>query len=409
MKWRAMHLEELGSVARGRSRHRPRDAAHLYDGPYPFVQTGDIKAAELYLNQYGQTYSEAGLAQSRLWPAGTLCITIAANIAETAILGIPACFPDSVIGFTATENKSDVRFVKYKFDTIKKQYQQVSQGATQDNLSMEKLLSFKLTVPPFEEQRRIADVLTAYDKLIGNNRRRMALLEEAARQLYNEWFVRLRYPGHESTRLVDGVPRGWENRSLESACVARNGIQTGPFGSQLHQSDYTDDGVPAVMPKDLIGFRIDPATIARIPVVLADKLGRHRMIEGDTVYGRRGDIGRRAFISKRLVGWFCGTGCLRIRPDSDKINPRYLFDTLGSLQTASTIANRAKGSTMPNLNGTVLKSVPILVPPRDLQDRYTNFVGPITEQIEILADQARKLRAARDLLLPRLMSGQIEV
>ena len=96
-------LDELGHVARGRSRHRPRDAEHLYGGPHPFVQTGDIKHASLYLTDYTQTYSEAGLAQSKMWPIGTPCITIAANIAETAILGIEACFPDSVIGFVADD------------------------------------------------------------------------------------------------------------------------------------------------------------------------------------------------------------------------------------------------------------------------------------------------------------------
>ena len=101
MTTRELTLDQLGQVARGRSRHRPRDAAQLYGGPYPFVQTGDVKRANLYLSEYEKTYSETGLAQSKLWPAGTLCITIAANIADTAILGIDACFPDSVIGFTS--------------------------------------------------------------------------------------------------------------------------------------------------------------------------------------------------------------------------------------------------------------------------------------------------------------------
>ena len=111
--WPTCKLDELGFVGRGKSKHRPRNEPSLYGGPYPFFQTGDIKAADLYLRDYGQTYSEAGLAQSKLWQPGTLCITIAANIAETAILGIEGCFPDSVVGFVPDEQKSDVRFVKY--------------------------------------------------------------------------------------------------------------------------------------------------------------------------------------------------------------------------------------------------------------------------------------------------------
>jgi type I restriction enzyme S subunit len=210
MKRVAQRLNQLGCLARGRSRHRPRDAAHLYDGPYPFVQTGDVKHAELYITDYQQTYSEAGLEQSRLWPAGTLCITIAANIADTAILGFDACFPDSVIGFISDEKKSDARFVKYLFDaTIQRQVRQFTQGAAQDNLSLEKLLSIEFAVPEVNEQRNIADILSRYDDLIENNRRRMTLLEEAARQLYREWFVRLRFPGHEHTRIIKGVPEGW--------------------------------------------------------------------------------------------------------------------------------------------------------------------------------------------------------
>jgi type I restriction enzyme S subunit len=140
MSWTPQRLDQLGYLSRGRSRHRPRDAAHLYEGPYPFIQTGDVKHAGLYITSYEQTYSEAGLEQSRLWPAGTLCITIAANIADTAILGIDACFPGSVIGFIPDEKKADARFVKYLFDaTIQRHVQQFTQGAAQDNLSQEKL------------------------------------------------------------------------------------------------------------------------------------------------------------------------------------------------------------------------------------------------------------------------------
>lgn len=182
-------LNDLGYVNRGRSKHRPRNAPELYGGPYPFVQTADIKHADLYLTKYGQTYSELGLAQSRLWPAGTLCITIAANIADTAILGCEACFPDSVIGFIPDEDKCDVRYVKYLFDTqLQTAFKQLSQGVAQDNLSKDKLLSIKFSVPDLPVQRRIADILSAYDDLIENNRRRIAILEEMARLTYRKWF-----------------------------------------------------------------------------------------------------------------------------------------------------------------------------------------------------------------------------
>ena len=224
MSWAEKSLDELGEVSRGRSRHRPRDAAHLYGGDYPFVQTGDVKHAGLYLTDYEQTYSEAGLAQSKLWPEGTLCITIAANIADTSILKIKACFPDSVIGFIPEKEKADARFIKYLFDAmLKKRYKNFTQGAAQDNLSQGKLLSLKFPVPDFLTQKAIADTLSPYDDLIENSKRRIELLEESARQLYKEWFVRFRFPGHEHVKIIDGVPEGWDSGVISDFYTTSSG------------------------------------------------------------------------------------------------------------------------------------------------------------------------------------------
>ena len=248
MSWRECRLDQLGQVSRGRSRYRPRDADHLYGGPFPFIQTGDVKHAGLYINEYQKTYSEEGFAQSKLWPAGTLCITIAANIADTAILGIDACFPDSVIGFIADPNQADTRFIKYLFDaTVQMRFKKFTQGAAQDNLSQEKLLSIDLLVPSVNEQKRIASILSAYDDLIANNRRRMALLEESARLLYREWFVRLRFPGYEHTRIIDGVPEGWGRVTAFEAMQIMSGGTP-----KTTTPDFWDGEIPFYTPKDSV-------------------------------------------------------------------------------------------------------------------------------------------------------------
>ena len=211
-EWKTAKLDKLGFVGRGKSRHRPRNAAFLYGGRYAFFQTGDIKAANFHLTEFSQTYSEEGLAQSKLWKPGTLCITIAANIAESAILNIEGCFPDSVVGFVADPDKADVRFIKYNLDTLKLQMQSVSRGTTQDNLSLDKLLTFDFHVPPLPVQRRIAAILSAYDELMENSRRRIRILETMARSLYREWFVHFRFPGHEKIPRVASslgdIPKG---------------------------------------------------------------------------------------------------------------------------------------------------------------------------------------------------------
>lgn len=302
---------------------------------------------------------------------------------------------------------NDPRFVSYLLRNTLRNYQTEKAAVPGVDRNVLHQLPVKSANRP--TQQRVVELLSAYDDLIENNRKRIALLEESARLLYREWFVHLRFPGHQHVKAVNGVPSGWHRRLLSELCPPKIGIQTGPFGSQLHQSDYTEQGVPVVMPKDMQGCRIDTVRIARIPEELANRLGRHRMEVGDTVYGRRGDIGRRAFVGRRQSGWLCGTGCLRIRPDAAEIEPRYLFETLGSPQTAGFIANQAKGSTMPNLSSGALQRVPILCPPMSLQRTFVETIEPLSEQIAVLSDQNQKLAAARDLLLPRLMNGDLAV
>ena len=390
MKWEEKRLDDLGLVARGRSRHRPRDAAHLYDGPYPFVQTGDVKHADLYLTSYSQTYSEAGLEQSKLWPQGTLCITIAANIAETAILGFDACFPDSVIGFIADESQCDVRFIKYKFDTIKQRYQQVSQGAAQDNLSLEKLLAFKLSVPPVDEQRRIADILSAYDDLSENNRRRMALLEEAARQLYQEWFVRLRFPGHEHTRITDGVPEGWERKTLGQLADITMG--------QSPESQYYNDVCEGLPFHQGVADFGDRFVSHRIFCTVQNRVAE----AGDILCSVRAPVGRLNITLDQIV---IGRGLAALRSKSD--HQSLLFQQLRAHFFKEDLIGA--GAIFASVTRKEFEAQEILNPPTQLANSFKEVSRPSDEQLRALSQQNQKLRAARDLLLPRLMSGEIAV
>lgn len=386
MMWRSAQLGEVITLKRG---HDLPESARV-DGAIPVVSSSGITgyhnvAAALppgiVTGRYG-TLGEVFYIEEPYWPLNTAL-------------------------YAVDLHGNDPLFCSYFLRTVLRRTQ--SDKAAVPGVNRNDLHKIPVRVPNPTAQEKIAAVLKQYDDLIYNNRRRIALLERAAGLLYEEWFVRFRFPGHEHAKVINSLPEGWTEEHLEDLCSEDNGIQTGPFGSQLHQSDYSDEGVPVVMPKDLIGFRIVSEGIARIPEQIAQRLSRHRMIEGDTVYGRRGDIGRRAYVSERQVGWLCGTGCLRIRPDVQKIDSRYFFDALGAPKTAGTIANRAKGATLPNLNSTVLRSVPVLVPPRPIQELYAAQIRPIASQIEILAAYNDKLAESRDLLLPRLMSGEVEV
>jgi type I restriction enzyme S subunit len=145
--WEVKKLDKLGLLGRGKSKHRPRNDPSLYGGDYPFVQTGEVKEASLYITHYSQTYNDKGLAQSKLWEPKTLLLTIAANIAETAILTIPACFPDSIVGFVADPEQVTPEFIKFRIDDIKEKMQSFSRGTAQDNLSLDKIKLFDFLVP----------------------------------------------------------------------------------------------------------------------------------------------------------------------------------------------------------------------------------------------------------------------
>lgn len=174
--WVEKTLEEISTTfGRGKSKHRPRNAPHLYGGKYPFVQTGDIRNADHTITEYSQTYSEVGLAQSKLWPKGTICITIAANIAETAILGFDACFPDSVIGVVANPKEADVGFIEYLLQSFKARIQAMGKGSAQANINMGTFEHERFPFPPVAEQKRI---VTQFDALAAETQRLTRLYEQ---------------------------------------------------------------------------------------------------------------------------------------------------------------------------------------------------------------------------------------
>lgn len=168
-RWPVTELELLGTLDRGRSKHRPRNASHLYGGPYPFIQTGDVAQSEGYIRSHTQTYSEEGLKQSKLWPAGTLCITIAANIAETAILTYPACFPDSIVGFTPGD-KARVEFVRFWLVFLQQILEKTAPEAAQKNINLEILRALRCPVPPFSLQEQFAALVSRHERLRAGQR-----------------------------------------------------------------------------------------------------------------------------------------------------------------------------------------------------------------------------------------------
>ena len=403
--WNEVRLCELGEVSRGRSRHRPRNAPHLYGGPYPFIQTGDIKAAQGLLTSHSQTYSEAGLAQSRLWPEGTMVVTIAANIAETAILKYPACFPDSVVGFIADSSKADVRFIEYLFRHLKQkiQHENVGTGSVQDNINLKTFDRLTLCIPYLSEQRKIASVLGALDDKIELNRRMSETLEAMAQAIFKDWFV-----DFGPTRAKA------EGRSAYFAQEIWD----------LFPDALDEEGKPVGWRVSVLGDRIEILDSKRIPLSSRERKKR----EGPYPY--HGATGVMDYVDDFL---FDGVHVL-VGEDGSVVKPngrpftQYVWgkfwvnnhahvlrgngisnETLLCFLQQSDITPFVTGAVQAKLNQRNLKSIPIPASDSDATMAFGSLVEPLFEQIRLNSEQSRTLAQTRDLLLPKLMSGEIRV
>ena len=179
-------LPELGEFGRGVSKHRPRNDPKLLGGKYPLIQTGEVANSELYITSYENTYSELGLKQSKMWQAGTLCITIAANIAKTAILTFDACFPDSVVGFKANDRTNNI-FIHYWFSFFQAILEAQAPESAQKNINLKILSELKIIVPPIEQQNEFVTFVEQTDKSkleIQKSLEKLELLKKALMQKY---------------------------------------------------------------------------------------------------------------------------------------------------------------------------------------------------------------------------------
>ena len=185
--------------------------------------------------------------------------------------------------------------------------------------------------------------------------------------------------------LIKGeIPDHWEFTTLGEVCRRGGGnIQTGPFGSQLHASDYVTVGVPSIMPTNIGENQIVEDGIVRITENDANRLGQHRLQAGDIVYSRRGDVEKRALIREREVGWLCGTGCLKVRLGSGVVDPLFASMFLGHPAIKEWIVRHAVGATMPNLNTSIMSAVPFALPPLAEQKAIAAVLGALDDKIEL--------------------------
>ncbi len=271
------------------------------------------------------------------------------------------------------------RYAYYLFNTasVRAQISASATGGKVRHTAPERVAKVAVSLPCIPEQEKVADMLAAYDHLVENNRRRIALLGDAARQLYREWFVRLRFPGREHTRLLDGVPEGWERTSFDAALVLQRGFD-------LPTQDRVPGSIRIYGSTGVCGFH-DQARVAGPGIVT----------------GRSGSLGQVVFAPRDF--WPLNTA-LWVR-EFRRVTPLFALHLMREMD----LKQYNGGASVPTLDPKAIHRAAIVLPDRRLVNMFEEAVTPMFSLITTLSEQNEKLRTARDLLLPRLMSGELVV
>lgn len=415
-QWSTKKLSQLGDFARGKSKHRPRNDKRLFEnGKYPLVQTGDIKAADLYITAHTQEYGDFGLQQSKLWDTGTLCITIAANIAETAILSYPMCFPDSVVGFTAYPAESSALFMHYVFTYIRNSIQKSTSGSIQDNINIDYLENLDFKIPIKDYQDKIVAVLGTIDKKIALNKRINVELEAMAKTLYDYWFVQFDFPDENgkpyrtsggamewNEQLKREIPKGWKVDGLSSILqLLKDGTHNPP--------PRIDRGIPL-----LTGTMFDSLFLCYDKATYIDDVEYHRIHSayepktGDVLLTKIGTVGSVNYLCNQdiPIAIHCNSALLRFQESYS--GPYGLWMMKSNLFQARLRAVIGQ-SIQEFVSLERLGEIKIEIVPPKLAGMYSSLLQSNLQMLQNIRMENLEFTRLRDWLLPMLMNGQATV
>ncbi len=317
----------------------------------------------------------------------------------------------------------DYRFLFYSFLSIgqSKGFDQYFTGSTIKHLPLEKLAKVEIDIPPIHVQQHIAGILSAYDELIENNQRRIRILEDMARSLYREWFIHFRYPGHESVPLVDSplgqIPQGWEVKTLGALMLEQIG---GGWGKDVPDEKHTE---PAWVIRGTDIPEARTCQVANVPHRFhsVSNLRSRRLQVGDIIFevsgGSKGQpVGRTLLVTPQLLSALgddaviCASFCKRICPDTADYGSEMLYlSFLEGYESGEIERFQVQSTGISNFKWTeYLEKIARVIPPESVRIRFRDLVKPMLSQAATLGHQTTNLRRTRDLLLPRLLSGQVE-
>jgi len=348
--------------------------------------------------------TDQGLQKSsaKYLPEKTVLVAMyGANVGQLGWLRYPATVNQAICGLVVDPLKANFRYVYYALLATREGLIAKAQGAAQQNLNQDAIKSFEIPSPDLPTQRRIASILSAYDDLIENNTRRIAILEEMARRIYEEWFVRFRFPGHEQVKMVESelglIPEGWKIVSLgDVSAINAKSIRPANAPDEILYID-----IASVVPG---------AITQKQPYRFSEAPGRARRVvqNGDVIWSCvRPNRRSYALVLQPEPTLIASTGFAVLSAKS--VPYSYLYFSVTTDDFVGFLTNHATGAAYPAVTASTFESAQLLMPQAEVADRFHSIAAPLLDLSETLKRKNANLRATRDLLLPKLISGELDV
>ena len=405
--WKITRVSQMAEILSGGT---PKTEVEEYwNGNIPWLSVKDFAGDTRKVYASEKHISELGLNNSatQLLHPGDIIISARGTVGEVAQIGKTAAFNQSCYGLRATDGySSDYLYYMLKYQV--RYLKSVANGAVFDTIVVKTFDRMKASVPDLPTQARIADILSAYDDLIEDNNRRITLLEKAAQELYKEWFVRFRFPGYETAKFENGLPEGWEYIRFGKAIEIIDGDRGVNYPKQ---EEFCETGECLFLNAGNVtknGF--DFSSCSYITKEKDQVLRKGKLQTGDVVLTTRGTVGNVAFLNETLTfaPMRINSGMVILR-NLDIVSPEYIYTTLRHEGLQKAMMMYASGSAQPQLPIKDMRRIKIIKPDDVTMERFTEFVSPIYKQISSLIMKNQTISKQRDLLLPRLMSGKLEV
>jgi type I restriction enzyme S subunit len=391
-----------------------------WNGGIPWATVKDFKDNVHKLDSTEESISGKGLkfSASNLIPAGTPIICTRMAVGRIAHAKFPVAINQDLRALFIRDD-FDVGYIIWAIDLIRHKIDNLAIGSTVKGINVEQLLNFEIYNLTKPEQTRIAEVLSTVDRAIEQTKGLIAKQQRIKTGLMQDLLTRgidehgnLRseqtHPFKDSP--LGRIPVEWEVMKLGTALQKAKGfLQTGPFGSQLHAHEYVHDGIPVIMPQDILNGIVSIDIINRVPECRASDLRKHRVQIDDVIFSRRGDLSKAAAIGESEIGWLCGTGCFLLRVPSDAMDSRWLVNVYRHHYVQRQNEANAVGSTMPSLNNTVMEQLVIAFPTIDEQRAITRRHNALDLTIQMLNNHNLKLRSLKTALMQDLIAGKVRV